>query len=210
LEKKYSIFVPMSPSGTQPVPETVQTYKNTKDVIEGNYDSFFERNAKFISMALDNEEKAGKGFKRLTTSNRKYILFASSSADCKLSETLNTEFKAFLDLKKDQALLYMQASIIAQRSGSQVIDLAIASTLWGGALYNASHHGPPIPLIGGKAEMTQDEFDLCKDSNNLSLAQIKSATHLQVQIPKDNNEFKATLENFLCRPGERLFCLRQA
>jgi hypothetical protein len=41
----------------------------------------------------------------------------------------------------------MQVSIIgAQRSGSQVIDLAIASTLWGGALYNANHHGPPMSM----------------------------------------------------------------
>jgi hypothetical protein len=207
LEKKYSVFVPMSPSGTQPVPESVQTHKTSQDAIDGNYDSFFERNAKMISMAFDKEEK-GKGFKRLTASNRKYILFASASADRKLPESPNEEFKEFLDLKKEQALSYMQASIIAQRSGSQVIDLAIASTLWGGTLYNANHHGPPMsmsiffavpaPLIGGEAEMTQDEFDLRKDSNNLSLAQIKSATHSQVQIPKDDNEFKATLENFLC------------
>jgi hypothetical protein len=56
----------------------------------------------------------------------------------------------------------------------------------------------PAPLIGGEAKMTQDEFDLCKNSNNLSLAQIKSATHSQVQIPKDDNDFKATLKNFLC------------
>jgi hypothetical protein len=81
----------MSPSGTQPVPESVQTHKTSQDAIDGNYDSFFERNAKMISMAFDKEEK-GKGFKRLTASNRKYILFASASADRKLQESPNEEF----------------------------------------------------------------------------------------------------------------------
>jgi hypothetical protein len=208
LEKKYSIFVPTSPSGNQPIPETVQTHKNTQDAIDGNYNSFFKRNAKLFSLAFDNIEKARKGFTRLTASNRKYILFASSSVDCKLSEKPNKEFKEFLHLKKDQAISYMQASIIAQRSGSQVIDLLIANTLWNGTLYSANHHGPPMSLtiffavpaslIRGEAEMTQDECNLCKDLNNLALAQIKNAMHLQVQIPKDDNEFKAALENFLC------------
>jgi hypothetical protein len=175
-----------------------------------------ERNAdlkaKYILLALDkseNKEEAGKGFKRLTASNRKYILFASSSVDCKAPENPNKESTEFWELKKKQALLYMQASIIAQRSGSHVIDLPLTTTLWNGTLCNANHHGPTMslliffavpaaPLIGGESEMTQDEFDIRKDSNNLSLLQIKAATHLQVQIPKDDKEFKATVENYLC------------
>jgi hypothetical protein len=213
-EDKYQIRFTTGESGTQRTLGDVQLDQSIQAAISKRYDPIIESNADFqaklISMTLDksDKEKTGKGWKRLNDHNKQYILFAGASVERKVATGPNEEFSKFLDLKKDQALPFLQSSIITQRGGSQVIDMAINAWLWNGTLYNANHHGAPIglsifyavpaPLIGGEHAMSQDEFNIRKDCNNLSLAEIKAAMQSQVQIPKDDNEFKATMENFLC------------
>ena len=172
-------------------------------------EQFVDYQARAISLAHDKKEEAEKEekwHKRMNVKTRKYMLFASVTVDRVVPECPDSEFKVMLDNKREQSLSYMQACILIHRNGTQVIDMNLSTTLWHGTLYNANLNGPPMglsifyavpaPLIGGEAAMSQEEVSYREKSNNMPLSLIKNLTTSQIQIPKDDNEFIATLENF--------------
>ena len=182
----------------------------TSDKLNTFMEQFVDFQARAISLAHDKKEeseKAEKWQKRMNVKTRKFLLFASVSTDRSVPDCPNSEYKTMLDNNKDQALSYLQACIIIHRNGTQVVDTNLAVSLWNGFLYNANPHGPPIglsifyavppPLIGGEAAMSQEEATYRQKSNNMPLSLIKSLTTSQIQIPKDDNDFIATLDNFM-------------
>ena len=182
---------------------------STGDKLNTFMEQFVDLQARAISLAHDKKEEAEKEenwHKRMNVKTRKYILFASVSADRIVPERPDGEYKIMLDNKKEQSLSYMQSCILIHRNGTQVVDNNLATSLWNGILYNANLHGPPMglsifyavpaPLIGGEPAMSQEEMSLRQKSNNMPLALIKNLTTSQIQIPKDDNDFIATLENF--------------
>ena len=214
IEQKYLVEYSTGGTGTQDPQCFEHAYERppspTGDKLQTFMEQFIDFQARAISLAHDKKdesEKAEKWQKRMNATSRKFILFASASADRTVPEFPNSEYKTMLDNNKDQALSFLQASILIHRNGTQVIDSNLAVSLWNGFLYNANLQGPPIglsifyavpaPLIGGETAMTQEEATLRQKTNNMSLSIIKTLTTSQIQIPKDDNDFIATLENFM-------------
>ena len=215
IENKYSVhFTPRSGPDTQDAQGTGQQNEHsqapTSDQLNTFMEKFVDLQARAISLAHDKKEEIEKEEnwkKRMNVKTQKYMLFASVSVDRVVPECPNNEFKVMLDNKKEQSLSYMQSCILIHRNGTQVIDMNLSTSLWHGTLYNVNLHGPPIglsifyavpaPLIGGEPAMSQEEVSYRQKSNNMPLSLIKNLTTSQIQIPKDDNDFIATLENFI-------------
>ena len=215
IEKKYLLRYQTSvETGTQAARNDTHPNEHsqapTSDKLSMFMEQFVDFQARAISMAHDKKEEVEKEenwHKRMNVKTRKYILFASVSVDRVVPECPDGEYKVMLDNKKEQSLSYMQACILIHRNGTQVIDMNLSTSLWHGSLYNVNLHGPPVglsifyavpaPLIGGEAAMSQEEVSYRQKSNNMPLALIKNLTTSQIQIPKDDNDFIATLENFI-------------
>ena len=131
IEEKYQIWFTAGESGTQRILEAVQLNQSIQAAISKRYNPIIESNAEFqakvISMTLDksDKEKTGKGWKQLNDHNKQYILFVGALVERKVASGPSDKFSKFLDLKKNQALTFLQSLIITQRGGFQVIDMAI-------------------------------------------------------------------------------------
>jgi hypothetical protein len=215
LENKYLVQYSTLETGSQATPVSQQyDERPPQESSSANFNSFMAQFIDFQAHAIasahdkkEESEKEEKWHKRINVKIRKYILFASVTVDRVVPESPDSEYKTMLDNKKEQSLSFMHACILIQRNGTQVIDNNLATSLWNGILYNPNLQGPPIglsifysvpaPLIGGELTMTQEEVIMRQKSNNMPLALIKNLTTSQIQIPKDDNDFIATLENFI-------------
>ena len=146
--------------------------------------------------------------KRFPMQKQSFVLFASTSADKVVPESPTEEYLSLLETKKEHSLSMVEHGIVSQRGGSQVVDHALASSLYTGTFCNSEGNGPPkgisiffavpAPSVYGSAAMGEEELALRIKSQNLSAAQIKALTKSQVQIPKNGYVLRSTLENHLC------------
>ena len=198
------VFPPSAPID----PIFVQILQQNSTLLTQNADSF--------TRMSENQEGGGGGGdgngttkfkKRFHTKQQTFILLASSGSDSSLSESEpNAEFKQLVESPKTQALSLVQYGI-EQRGGTQTVDNAFAMMLYNANFMDGDKSGltkglsiffmAPAPYLNGQETMNAHEVELRSTTNNLSNAQITKLTASQVQIPKDENGFRVTLENYL-------------
>ena len=138
-----------------------------------------------------------------------FILFASTTTVDIVPDKPSAELKLIFESRTDQQVQsIVHHSIITQWGGSQVVDNAYSMALYNRTFHNAENNRPPrglsmffaipAPNIGGTSTMSTEELDLCIKGNLLTPALILKLTASQVQIPKNDHGFRATLENHLC------------
>ena len=118
------------------------------------------------------------------------------------------EFKQLLESNQKQVTQLIQFNINQQRNGSQTVDNPLALIIYNVSfIKNANSEGlsifyacpAPNLVLGGPtaSSMSPAEVELRKETNMLTAADIKKLTASQIQIPKDEHAFTATLENHM-------------
>ena len=184
-------------------------------ILEQN-SNLLAQNADSYTRMSENQDGGGgsdgngrtKFMKRFHAKQQMFILLASSESDSSLSDSEpNAEFKQLVESPKTQALSLVQYGV-EHRGGTQTVDNAFAMMLYNANFLDGDKSGltkglfiffmAPAPYLNVEETMNAEEVELrTSTKNSLSNAQITKLTASQVQIPKDENGFRVTLENYM-------------
>ena len=160
---------------------------------------------------LLDDKVSGQGIKswasRFHISFRRAYQFAAATATDSFPSEPNEEYKTFLESRKDQLVGVVVQHVAHQRGGSQVINTALATMLYGMNFCSTSRSNDPeglsvffsapSPIRGEKEAMSIEEINRLESGKMLSAAQIKALTNPTIQVPLTDNAMRKTVKNHL-------------